>query len=159
MRGAHRILVVAALLLLFAAACDSEPQPLPPGVTTTRPPPPPPPSPSPEEVQEVETCDDLVEVGELFVRNMVQALESGLAVDVLRGDAPAPPEVDVLRAVGRELDERAARLSCVVGDLNQSIVEEVDDIDSNEPVVVLFLEIVRSGVIDMLPGPSPSTTG
>lgn len=154
-----RLASFLAVLVLAATGCDSAPDsgPLPEGVTTTRRPPPPPP-PTPEEVQEVERCDDLIEVGELFVRNMVQALEAGLPIGVLRGEAPAPPEVERLRAVGQELDERAGRLNCVVGDLNEAIVAEVDDIESDEPVVALFLEIVRSGVIDLLPEPSPTTT-
>jgi hypothetical protein len=158
MRPALLVAAVAALMLV-ASGCDTAPEdaPLPEGVTTTRRPPPPPPT--VEEVQEVEVCEDLVEVGELFVRNMVQALEAGLPVEVLTGDAPAPPEVEDLRAVGRELDERTGRLNCVVGDLNQAIVEEVADLESGEPVVALFLEIVRSGVVDLLPESVPGTTG
>jgi hypothetical protein len=152
-----RLAVVVALLALVVAGCDSTgSEPLPAGVTTTRRPPPPPPT--PEEVQEVESCDDLIEVGELFVRNMVQVLEAGLPVEVLRGEAPAPAEVEALGRVGRELDERAGRLNCVVGDLNQAIVDEVDDIESDAPTVAIFLEIVRSGVVDLLE-PSPTTTG
>lgn len=154
-----RFVCVIATLALLAIGCDTatDSEPLPEGVTTTRRPPPPPPT--LEEVQEVESCDDLIEVGELFVRNMVQALEAGLPIDVLRGEAPTPPEVDDLQAIGRELDERAGRLNCVIGDLNRAIVEEVDDIESDEPVVALFLEIVRSGVIDRLPASSATTTG
>ncbi len=159
MTRSKRIVCAVAALALLATACDtpSDSEPLPAGVTTTRPPPPRPPT--LEEVQEVESCDDLIEVGELFVRNMVQALEAGLPIDVLRGEAPTPPEVDDLRAIGRELDERAGRLDCVIAELNRAIVQEVDDIESEEPVVALFLEIVRSGVIDPLPAPSATTTG
>jgi hypothetical protein len=145
--------IAAALLIVpvLLAACESSSDqgPLPPGVTTTRRPPPP--APTPEEVQVVEDCSDLVEVGELFVRNMVQALELGLPVDVLRGVVPAPAEVQTLREVADELDRRALRLGCVVGDLNREILEEVDDLESDEPVVALFLDIVRSGVIDVIP--------
>ena len=159
MRNVVPSLGILVVLGLVGAACDSSSDggPLPVGVTTTRRPPPPPPT--PEEIQEVETCEDLVEVGELFVRNMVQALESGLPIDVMRGDAQAPRAVEDLRAVGRELDDRVSRLGCVVGDLNTAIVAEVDDIDSEEPVVALFLEIVRSGVIDLLSEPTATTGG
>lgn len=104
----------------------------------------------------MESCDDLVEVGVLFVRNMVHVLEAGVPIGVLTGEEEAPPEVDALEEVGRELDARVARLGCVVGDLNAEIVAEVEDIESDEPVVALFLDIVRSGVIDPLP---PSTGG
>ncbi len=159
MKNAIFAVGILSAFALVSAACDttSDPGPLPEGATTTRRPPPPPPT--PEEIQEVETCDDLIEVGELFVRNMVQALESGLPIEVLRGDAAAPTAVEELRAVGQELDERVGRLGCVVGDLNTAIVAEVDDIESDEPVVALFLEIVRSGVIDLLSDPTPTTVG
>lgn len=150
------MVVVLAAVLIVVGACDANGgRPPPDGVTTTRSPPPPPPT--PEEVQDVESCDDLIEVGELFVRNMVQVLEAGLPVDVLRGEVPAPAELDELTSVGRELDERADRLSCDVGELNREILAEVDDIQSDEPVVALFLDIVRSGVIDPLPE-APTTT-
>lgn len=127
------------------AACDAADDPLPDGVTTTREPPPP--APSVEEVAEVESCRDLVDVGELFVRNMVQLLETGLPIEVLTGERPAPPEVEALRAVGEELDARASRLDCSAAGLNADIVAEIDDIESDEPVVALFLEIVREGVV------------
>lgn len=149
-----RVAAVVMSLALLLAGCDGSPEALPAGVTTTRRPPPPPPT--PEEVQEVESCDDLIEVGELFVRNMVQVLESGVPLAVLRGDEPPPPEVGELQSVGAQLDARAARLGCSVGDLNEAIVAEVEDIESDEPVVALFLDIVRSGVIDPLPAPPPS---
>lgn len=158
MTAAMRWMAVLAVLVVVGGACDADGgRQLPEGVTTTRRPPPPPPT--PEEVQDVESCDDLIEVGELFVRNMVQVLEAGLPVDVLRGDAPAPPEVEELRSVGRELDERADRLDCDVGDLNREILAEVDDLQSDEPVVALFLDIVRSGVIDRLAEPPATTSG
>lgn len=147
-----RALVVLVVLGATAVACNTgADEPVPEGVTTTRRPPPPPPS--VEEVQDVEDCDDLIEVGELYVRNMVQALESGLPLDVLTGDGPEPPELALLREVGRELDSRVARLDCVVGDLNQAIAAEVADIESDEPVVAIFLDIVRSGVVDPIPAP------
>ncbi len=152
------MVVLLATVLIVAGACDANGgRPLPEGVTTTRSPPPPPPT--PEEVQDVESCDDLIEVGELFVRNMVQVLEAGLPVDVLRGDVPPPAELDELTSVGRELDERADRLACDVGELNGEILAEVDDIQSDEPVVALFLDIVRSGVIDRLPEVPTTTSG
>jgi hypothetical protein len=147
--------LIAALVLFLAMASCSGDEPLPPGVTTTRAPPPPPPS--PREVREVEKCDDLVPVGVSFVENMVEAL-GGLPVGVLRGEDPLPPDVVALEVVGRELDERAARLGCDVNGLNSEIVVGVAEIDSDEPVVALFLDIIRSGIISPLPTVPVATT-
>lgn len=145
----RRLTAFAALLMVFAAACDS-PEPLPPGVTTTTTRPPPPPPPSVEEIQEVDECAGLVEVGVLFVENMIATLEGGLSIGVLTGDDPVPAEVQLLQDVGVELDRRVGLLTCDIGELNQEIVAGVQGYDSNDPVVALFLEIVRSGVINFL---------
>jgi hypothetical protein len=141
---------IIVVLVLTLSACDSA-EPLPPGGTTTTTRPPPPPPPSPQEVQEVDECEGLVEVGVLFVENMVATLESGLSVGVLTGEEPAPPEVQLLQEVGGELDRRAELLGCEVGELNQDIVAGVEGIESTDSVVALFLDIVRSGVVSFLP--------
>lgn len=152
-----RVPLAAALIALtvLASGCNGG-GPLPPGVTGTRPPPPPP---TPEEVQEVEDCDDLVPVGVSFVENMIGAL-SGLPIGVLRGEVPPPAAIAELDAVGRELDARAVRLGCDAGVLNREIIAAVSDIESDEPVIALFLEVVRSGIIDPLPAaPAPTRGG
>lgn len=112
--------------------------------------------PLPEPV-EVETCDGLISVGETYVRRMVRALE-GLSIDVLTGDAEPPADVAALIQLGNDLDLRAARLGCDAGALNADITEAVDDLEAgDDPVVDLFLDIVRSGVVGELP-PPPTTT-
>ena len=146
-----KLVAAVCLAALFGlAACDTS-EPLPPGVTTTTTRAPPPPPPGPAQVQEVDECAGLVEIGELLVENMIAALESGLSIGVLTGEEPAPPQVQLLRDVGRELDRRATVLGCEVGELNQEIAAAVADIESNDPVVALFLDIVRSGVISFMP--------
>lgn len=152
----RRLLVIAVALALLAAACDSgsEPPPSGLGATTTRPPPEPPPS--PEEVQEVDRCEDLTEVGVLFVENMIQALERGLSIEVLTGEAPAPPDIELLRDVGREMDRRVERLGCDAEQINREIVASVADIQSADEVVSLFLDIVRAGILGSSESPSTS---
>ena len=150
------LLVWLAVVVVGVAGCDTS-EPLPPGVTTTTTRPPPPPPPTVEEVQEVDKCDDLVEVGVLFIENMIQALELSPSIGVLTGEDEPPEEIAFLQDVGRELDARVARLGCSVSQLNTEIAAEVEAIESNDPVVALFLEIVRSGVISLLPD-SPATT-
>ena len=152
-----RVSLAAALtaLTVLAVGCNGD-EPVLPGVTTTRPPPLPPPT--PEEVQEVEDCDDLVPVGISFVENMIQAL-GGLPIGVLRGEDPPPESIADLDAVGREFDARAARLGCDVGVLNREIIAAVSDVESGEPVTALFRDIIRSGIIDPLPAAPVVTTG
>jgi hypothetical protein len=135
--------IVAALCVaaLSAAACTSDPTS----------------GPLPEPV-EVETCDGLISIGETYVRRMVLALD-GLALDVLTGDENPPADVAALIQLGTDLDLRASRLGCDATALNADIVEAVDDLDAaDDPVLDLFLGIVRSGVIGELPAPPPTTT-
>jgi hypothetical protein len=107
---------------------------------------------------EVETCDGLVDVGVIYVERMVLALD-GLGVDVLTGDAEPPADVAALIDLGAELDRRVARLGCDVEALNAAIVDETGDLEGDDPVVGLFLDIVRGGVVAELPDvPAPVTT-
>lgn len=140
----RRLIPSALVAAVLAAACTSSGA-LPPGVTTSRPPPDPPPSPA--EVREIDDCGDLVEVGVSYVENMIQALEGDVSLDVLSGDVPAPAEIQFLIDVGRELDDRAVSLECDLRRLNAEIAADTADIESTDPVVAVFLEIVRSGTV------------
>lgn len=129
--------LVAAAVVFVLGAC-----------TSSEPPPP----------QEVETCDGLVEVGVGYVEQMVDALE-GQPVDVVTGEVDPPPEIVELQQLGRDLDLRAARLGCDPAVLNAAINEEIADIETDDPIVAIFLEVVRGGVISELPpAPVPPTT-
>ena len=136
-------IVIAGLCVaaLSAAGCTSDP--------TT--------GPLPEPV-EVETCDGLISVGEVYVRRMVLALD-GLSLEVLTGAVDPPADVAALIQLGADLDLRASRLGCDAAVLNADITEATEDLDAgDDPVVDLFLGIVRSGVIGELPAPPPTTT-
>ncbi|MDJ0960409.1 MAG: hypothetical protein QNJ88_07105 [Acidimicrobiia bacterium] len=133
-------LIGLCVIALVFAACTSDPTS----------------GPLPEPVK-VETCDGLVPVGETYVRRMVLALD-GLSLDVLTGDAEPPADVAALIQLGTDLDLRASRLGCDAAELNADIVAATDDLEAaDDPVVDLFLGIVRSGVVGELP-PSPPTT-
>lgn len=135
------IVATWCIVALSAAACTSDP--------TT--------GPLPEPV-EVETCDGLISIGETYVRRMVLALD-GLSLEVLTGDEDPPADVAALIQLGTDLDLRAARLGCDAAALNVDIIEATEDLDADDdPVVDLFLGIVRSGVIGELPAPPPTTT-
>lgn len=129
------MLVLAGVLLL--AACSS-----------SEPPPP----------QEVETCEGLVEVGVGYVDRMMVALE-GQPFEVVTGEVEPPPEIAELQQLGRDLDLRAARLGCDPAELNAAINVEIADYESDDPVIAIFLDVVRTGGVGELPpSPAPTTT-
>jgi hypothetical protein len=113
-------------------------------------------SPEPPPPEEVETCDGLVEVGVGYVDRMIVALE-GQPLDVVTGEAEPPPEIVELQQLGGDLDLRAARLGCDAAELNAAINEEIADYESDDPIIAIFLDVVRNGVIGELP-PAPATT-
>ena len=134
-RGRWPMLALVGVLLL--AACSS-PEPPPP--------------------QEVESCEGLVEVGVGYVDRMMVALE-GQSLDVVTGEVEPPPEIAELQQLGRDLDLRAARLGCDPAELNAAINLEIADYESDDPIVAIFLDVVRTGVVGELPpAPAPTTT-
>jgi hypothetical protein len=136
-----RIALLGAAVLVLTAACTNDPAS----------------APLPEPV-EVETCDGLVDVGVIYVERMVLALD-GLGIDVLTGEAQPPVDVAALIDLGEELDRRVARLDCDVDALNAEIAAETSELDgAGDPVIELFLGIVRGGVIGDVPAAPPATT-
>jgi hypothetical protein len=127
------------LVAVVATSCDS------------------PPELEPEVVEKVETCDEIVPIGEELVRRLFEAVE-GAPLEMVIGEAPPSEELAALRAIGTQLDERAARLSCDAAVLNAAIVAETDDLESDDPVAQIFLDVVREGVVGTLPPPPPTTT-
>lgn len=109
------------------------------------------------EPEEVETCDGLVEAGVIYVEAMVEALP-GQPVEVVTGEAPMPDRLVEVTRVGRELDARAVNLECDAAALNAAIAGEIEDLESDEPVVQIFLDVVREGVVTTLSPPIPEPT-
>jgi hypothetical protein len=128
--------MLAGMVVLLAAACSS------PEEQVVLP-----------EPEEVETCDGLVDAGVTYVEAMVEALP-GQPVEVVTGEAPMPDRLVEVTRVGRELDARAANLECDAAALNAEIASEIGDFASDEPVVQIFLDLVREGVIATLPPPT-----
>ncbi len=114
-------------------------------------------SPEPPPPQEVESCGGLVEVGVGYVDRMLVALE-GQSLDVVTGEVEPPPDIAELQQLGRDLDLRAARLGCDPGELNTAINDEIADYESEDPIIAIFLEVVRNGVVGELPPPPATTT-
>lgn len=98
--------------------------------------------PEPEVVEEVESCAGVVDVAEDYVRLMVAELAEAPR-DVVTGDAPATPRLVALAEIAEVLDERAVRLACAPLELRTSLNERISDLESDHPVVSLFLDIVR----------------
>ena len=106
---------------------------------------------------EVDTCEGLVDVGVVYVERMFEELEE-LPVEVVAGNQPPPEEISELTELGRELDLSAARLGCDPNVINAAVIEETSDLTSDKPVVLIFLDVVRGGVVGTLPTPPVVTT-
>ncbi len=100
-----------------------------------------------EEPEEVETCEWLVPVGIELVNDYVYTL---LETDIgATGGDPdkLPTEIVALNARGAELDARVAELDCDVVLINDAIAEATKGIESDDPIVRVFLDSVRGGVV------------
>lgn len=139
--GSVRVVAVIAALGVVAAACDSS--------TSV-------PVLEPEVVERVEVCEDLVPIGAELVRRLTEAV-AGAPLEMVAGDAPPSEELAGLRAIGGEIDLRAARLACDAAALNVAINLETADLVTEDPVAQLLLDVVREGVVGTLP-PVPGTT-
>ncbi|MDJ0952293.1 MAG: META domain-containing protein [Acidimicrobiia bacterium] len=100
-----------------------------------------------EAPEEVETCEWLVPVGIELVNDYVYTL---LETDIgATGGDPdkLPAEIAELNSRGAELDARVAELDCDVVLINDAIAEATKGIESDDPIVRVFLESVRGGVV------------
>ena len=92
--------------------------------------------------QDVESCEGLVEVGVDWVKRTASAL-AGQPLEVVTGSEAPPEELEELQAIGIALDDRAAELGCDMGRLKSAIAAGTADIETEDPVVGLFLDVVR----------------
>lgn len=138
----RRPIVAAATtlsLLLSVAACTSDPTPVP-------------------EPEDVETCDELVEVSVQLVGVWIDVLGE-LPVEQLTAEQP-PPEFEELAAIGEDLDARAARLGCDAEEMNVAVRAELaqnNAAQADDVVIGLLLDIIQGGVVGELP-PTPTTS-
>ena len=127
----RRLALLVALVLVVAACTDDAPIEIP----------------EPEVVAEVETCDGVADVAEDYVRLMYAELPSAPRVVVTGAEAPTE-RLAALQEIGEILDERAVRLACDPFELRTDVNERIADLESDHPVVSLFLDIVREdGVV------------
>lgn len=94
--------------------------------------------------EDAESCEELVTVGVDWVKRTAGALE-GQPLEVVTGDAEPPEEIAELQAIGAGIDVRATELGCDPAVLNAAIGDGVADLESDDPVVSLFLRLVQSG--------------
>lgn len=115
-------------LLLFAAGC------LGPNVDLEQP-------------LEVDTCDQLIEVGIELVNDYVYTLEE-TDIAATEGDPERlPTSLVSLNLRGEELDSRIVELDCDAVVINQAIVDATEGIESDDPIVAALLESVRGGIV------------
>lgn len=118
--------MVVAFVVLLGACSDDAPLEIP----------------EPEAVQEVATCDEVIDVAEDYVRLMFAELPDAPR-DVVTGADPPTARLAALREIGEILDERAVRLACDPNELRTEVNSRIVDLESDHPVVSLFLDIVR----------------
>jgi heat shock protein HslJ len=131
MNGSGRKSILGILpLLLFVASCDSP-------VTVV----------VEAEPEEVETCEWLIPIGIELVNDYFYTLEE-TDLGVTGGDVTLlPTSIVALNTRGEELDRRAAELGCDLDELNRGIVGATEGLESTDPVVQVFLETVRAGLV------------
>jgi heat shock protein HslJ len=129
MKRSGRTTLIAVLpLLLFGAACTE------PVINI-------------EEPEEVDSCGLLIPIGIELVNDYVYTLldadlgSTGGDVELL------PTEIIALNARGAQLDVRAVELGCDVVVMNQAIADATAGIESDDPLVAVFLESVRGGIV------------
>lgn len=122
----RRLVVLVAATVVLASCTGDEPPAIP----------------EPAAVEEVATCDGVVDVAEDYVRIMAEELETA-PLDVVTGDAPATPRLAALEEVGAVIDRRRDRLGCDPDEFRTAVNERVADLETDDPIVAIFLDIVR----------------
>jgi len=129
MRGSGRIFLGVVLpLLLFAASCTGSKFDF-------------------EQPLDVDTCDQLIEVGIELVNDYVYTLEE-TDLAATEGDPERlPTSLVSLNLRGEELDARIVELDCDAVAINQAIVDATKGIESDDPIAAALLESVRGGIV------------
>lgn len=100
-----------------------------------------------EEPEEVDSCEWLIPVGIELVNDYVYTLEE-VDLGATRGDPDLLPEAIIaLNLRGEELDRRVAELECDAVIINDAIAVATAGIESDDPVIRVFLESVRGGIV------------
>ena len=100
-----------------------------------------------EEPEQVETCEWLIPIGIELVNDYFYTLEE-TDLTVTQGDpSQLPTSLIALNARGADLDRRAEELDCDLAELNTAIAAATDGLESTDPVVNVFLETVRGGLV------------
>lgn len=118
-------------LLLFLGACDN-----PVAVEIVE-----------EEPEEVETCEWLIPIGIELVNDYFYTLQETDLGATLGDPDQLPTSLVALNARGADLDTRAEELDCDLVELNTAIAVATEALESADPVVKVFLETVRRGLV------------
>jgi len=129
MEGSGRIVLQAVLpLLLLLGACTD-------------------PVLNVDEPAEVDSCDLLIAVGIELVNDYVYTMQD-TDLGATEGDPALLPEsLIALNARGEELDKRVADLGCDAVAINAAVAEATAGIETDDPLVQVFLDSVRGGIV------------
>jgi heat shock protein HslJ len=100
-----------------------------------------------EEPAEVETCEWLIPIGIELANDYYYTLLQTDLGDSGGDQALLPTSILALNARGADLDKRAAELECDLDQLNGAVAAATSGLESSDPVVNVFLEAVRGGVV------------
>ncbi|MGA9594878.1 MAG: META domain-containing protein [Acidimicrobiia bacterium] len=100
-----------------------------------------------EQPLEVDSCDQLVDVGIALVNDYVYTLQD-TDLGATQGDPEKlPASLVTLNLRGSELDARIVELDCDAVAINQAVADATAGIQSDDPVVIAFLDAVRGGIV------------
>lgn len=100
-----------------------------------------------EQPEEVDSCEWLVPVGIELVNDYVYTLEE-VDLGATQGDPEKLPEAIIaLNLRGEELDRRVAELDCDAVVINDAIAVATAGLESDDPVIRVFLDSVRGGIV------------
>jgi len=129
MKSSGRIVIYAVLpLLLFLGACTD------PVINV-------------DEPAEVDSCDFLIAVGIELVNDYVYTMQD-TDLGATGGDPALLPEALIaLNARGEELDQRVVDLGCDAVAINAAVAEATGGIETDDPLVQVFLESLQGGIV------------
>ncbi len=100
-----------------------------------------------DEPEEVDSCEWLVPVGIELVNDYVYTLQE-VDLGATQGDPELLPEAIIaLNLRGEELDRRVAELDCDAVIINDAIAVATAGLESDDPVIRVFLDSVRGGIV------------
>lgn len=100
-----------------------------------------------DEPEAVDSCQWLVPIAIELVNDYVYTLEEADLGATAGNPALLPDDILELNVRGHELDVRVADLDCDAVVINDAVVGAIEGLESDDPVVRVFLDSVRGGIV------------